>query len=56
MPKGSGLYPKGKVSAPHGKSIKCPNIYEALRRKGHSKRSAARISNECWKSPKCKCT
>lgn len=49
-------YPKGPVSAPHGPSIKCPNIYEALRRKGKSKKNAAQISNECWKSPKCKCT
>lgn len=52
---GSGVYPKGKVSANHGKSIKCPNIYEALRRKGYSKRKAARISNEKWKG-KGKCT
>lgn len=29
----------------HGPSIKCPNIYEALRRKGYSKEKAARISN-----------
>jgi hypothetical protein len=29
----------------HGPSIKCPRTYEALRRKGYSKRKAARISN-----------
>lgn len=29
----------------HGNSIKKPRVYEALRRKGYSKRSAARISN-----------
>ena len=29
----------------HGPSIKCPHIYEALRRKGYSKEKAARISN-----------
>jgi hypothetical protein len=29
----------------HGPSIKCPNIYEALRKKGYSKEKAARISN-----------
>lgn len=29
----------------HGASIKCPDIYEALRRKGYSKEKAARISN-----------
>jgi len=28
-----------------GPSIKCPNIYEALKRKGYSKEKAARISN-----------
>ena len=38
-------YPKGPVSAPHGKSIKCPNVYEALRRQGKSKKNAAQISN-----------
>lgn len=38
-------YPKGKVAADHGKSIKCPNVYEALRRKGMSKSKAAQISN-----------
>lgn len=39
---------KQKFSDPgheHGPSIKCPNIYEALRRKGYSKEKAARISN-----------
>lgn len=39
----------------HGPSIKCPDIYEALRRKGKSKKNAAQISNECWKSPQCSC-
>ena len=41
----------------HGPSIKCPDIYEALRRPPnvHSKKKAAKISNECWKSPQCKC-
>lgn len=29
----------------HGPSIKCPHIYEALRRKGYSKTKAAKISN-----------
>jgi hypothetical protein len=29
----------------HGPSIKCPNIYEALKRKGYDKEKAARISN-----------
>ncbi len=29
----------------HGPSIKCPDIYEALKRKGYSKEKAARISN-----------
>jgi acyl-[acyl carrier protein]--UDP-N-acetylglucosamine O-acyltransferase len=29
----------------HGKSIKRPRVYEALRRKGFSKEKAARISN-----------
>jgi hypothetical protein len=29
----------------HGKSIKAPRVYEALRRKGYSKTKAARISN-----------
>lgn len=29
----------------HGASIKCPSIYEALRKKGMSKEKAARISN-----------
>ncbi len=30
---------------PHGKSIKRPRVYEALKRKGYSKSKAARISN-----------
>lgn len=29
----------------HGKSIKYPSVYEALRRKGYSKTKAAKISN-----------
>lgn len=29
----------------HGPSIKCPDIYEALRRQGYSKEKSARISN-----------
>jgi hypothetical protein len=29
----------------HGKSIKNPNVYEALRRKGYSKTKSAKISN-----------
>ena len=39
----------------HGKSIKCPDIYEALRREGASKEKAAKISNECYSSPNCNC-
>lgn len=34
--------PGGKTPGP---SIKCPDIYEALRKKGMSKEKAARISN-----------
>lgn len=29
----------------HGKSIKKPRVYEALRRKGYGKTAAAKISN-----------
>ena len=29
----------------HGKSIKYPRVYEALIRKGYSKRKSAKISN-----------
>lgn len=29
----------------HGKSIKRPKVYEALKRKGYSKSKSARISN-----------
>lgn len=37
----------------HGPSIKCPAVYEALRRKGYSKRKSARISNDrCRKRKK----
>ena len=39
----------------HGKSIKCPDIYEALRREGKSKGTAARMSNECYTKPGCNC-
>jgi hypothetical protein len=34
-----------KRGGKHGPSIKCPDIYEALRRKGYSKKKAAKISN-----------
>jgi len=34
----------------HGPSIKNPSTYEALKRCGHSKESAARISNWALKS------
>ena len=45
MAKGKGG--KGKKSAgfPHGKSIKNPATYEALKGKGKSKATAAAISN-----------
>jgi hypothetical protein len=33
---------------PHGPSIKWPKVYEALRREGHDKSSAAAISNAHW--------
>lgn len=46
---------KGKGPNRHGPSIKCPDIYEALRREGHTKTSAAKISNECYSSPRCNC-
>lgn len=46
---------KGKGPNRHGPSIKCPDIYEALRREGKTKRTAAKISNECWRSPQCNC-
>ncbi len=36
---------KSKKGGKHGKSIKNPDTYEALRRKGMSKSKAARISN-----------
>jgi hypothetical protein len=29
----------------HGKSIKNPRVYEALKRKGYSKTKAAKVSN-----------
>lgn len=48
-------YPKGSASADHEPSIKCNNIYEALRRKGYPKAKAARISNECSNDPSCRC-
>lgn len=34
--------------APHGTSILWPAMYEHLKRQGHSKASAARISNAAW--------
>jgi hypothetical protein len=38
--------PKGKTKGfPHGKSIKNPATYEAIKRSGMSKSSAAAISN-----------
>lgn len=36
----------------HGKSVKWPKVYEALRRKGMSKKKAARISNSMAKKRK----
>lgn len=33
---------------PHGPSIKWPKVYEALRREGHDKSTAAAISNAHW--------
>lgn len=36
--------PRGR----HGKSIKKPSMYEALRRKGYSKSESAAISNAEW--------
>jgi hypothetical protein len=33
---------------PHGPSVKWPRVYEALRRRGMSKSSAAAISNAMW--------
>lgn len=38
----------------HGPSIKRPRIYDALRRKGYSKRKAARISNSMRTKAKAK--
>ena len=38
--------PVGKGKYPHGPSIKNPKTYEALKREGHSKASAAAISND----------
>lgn len=46
---------KGKGQNRHGPSIHCPDIYDALRREGASKRKAARISNECASDPNCRC-
>lgn len=46
---------KGKGPSPHGPSIKCPDIYEALKREGKSKTNAAQISNECYSDPNCSC-
>jgi hypothetical protein len=47
---GEGIMPRGRIKGataryPHGKSIKNPATYEALKRKGMSKTKAARISN-----------
>lgn len=39
----------------HGPSIKCPAIYEALRREGKTKTQAAKISNGCHEDPDCRC-
>lgn len=33
---------------PHGPSVKWPRVYEALRKRGMSKSSAAAISNAMW--------
>lgn len=38
---------------PNTPSIKCEKIYRALRREGHSKESAARISNAAYNRGKC---
>lgn len=46
---------KGVGPNRHGPSIKCPDIYEALRREGKSKTTAAKISNECASSANCNC-
>jgi HK97 family phage portal protein len=44
-----------KKGGKHGPSIKCPDIYEALRREGRSKKQAAKISNDCNRDPNCNC-
>jgi HK97 family phage portal protein len=46
---------KPSEAGKHGPSIKCPDIYEALRRKGKSKKNAAQISNECNRDKNCNC-
>lgn len=46
---------KGVGTNRHGASIKCPDIYEALKREGKSKTTAAQMSNECHQHPTCKC-
>ena len=46
---------KAKGGGKHGPSIKCPDIYEALRREGKTKTQAAKISNGCHEDPDCKC-
>ena len=46
---------KGKGADRHGPSIKCPDIYDALRREGKSKETAAKFSNECSSKPGCNC-
>lgn len=47
--------PAGGGKDRHGPSIKCPDIYEALREEGKDKETAARISNECAGDSSCNC-
>lgn len=42
-------YPKSGPAADHGPSVKNPATYEALINSGHSKSSAAAISNSALK-------
>ena len=46
---------KGTGPNRHGPSIKCPDIYDALRREGATQEKAARISNECSNKTNCNC-
>lgn len=46
---------KGVGPNRHGSSIKCPDIYEALKREGKSKETAAQMSNECYSTTDCNC-